>query len=250
MMFKKNYLKYATLMGISLLASTCIQASELEGDDPMDVDVGQTTPITQLPNEALDHIFSYLSPEDAARVRSVCKSWCGILENRHGEAFSHSNALFDPIPSTGTSSIPDDEMAKTLSFHINQSGFAPLEHVFISPDLYPKATRLLKAADLEADPSVTPSWYATLFGEAAPQNVRSAGLVMGALPRILVRKDMGHNTLQAMTPYVQTLANHTRFKVFTGQEGAEDLKALKAPPTPWLRAHRIYKHINLASGLF
>ncbi|MBA4118227.1 MAG: hypothetical protein C0514_04950 [Candidatus Puniceispirillum sp.] len=229
-MFKNKFLKYATLLGVSLLASTCIQASELEADDLMDVDVFQTTTIVQIPRDRLVEIFSYLSAEEAAIARGVCRLWRDVLNDEHAVAFSNANVLFDPTPSTHASSIPDEDMAQTLAFHITRGGFAPLENVFISPDLYPQCTRLLKASDLEAHPDILNAWHATLFGEDAPQNVRSAGLVMAALPRMLVREVMDKNTVQAMTPYVQTLANHTRFKALKGQEGTEDLEVFKSAP--------------------
>lgn len=217
-------------MGVSILARVCAQASELETENPQVTTGPQTTTIAQLPPERMVDIFSYLSAEEAAMARLVCSSWRHILENQHGrEAFTHSNALYNPARPEGASAIPDVEMAKTLAFHIKHGGFAPLEHVFISSTLYPQNTRLLNAADLEAHTDTLATWYTALFGKD-PEDDHTLALVMSALPRILVQDKMSQETLTHLTSYVRKVGKNTRFVRFTGFETDQEKDVLGASP--------------------
>ncbi|MCA0370175.1 MAG: leucine-rich repeat protein [Proteobacteria bacterium] len=227
-MLKKNFLKSVALMGVSVTAGVCAQASELVGDEPQDAVVTQTGPFATMPNEVTEHILSYLSAEEAALARLVCASWRGILENQHGrKAFAHSNAFYNPYSFIDTSLIPDADVTQMLAFHIKHSHFAPLENVFIGPNNYPQGTRLLEAKDLEAHPDTVSAWYNALFGEA-PQDAHTLALVMSALPQILVREETSKETLRSMTSYVKKVGKNTRFKRFTGTETEQEKDALGA----------------------
>ncbi|MCA0369826.1 MAG: F-box protein [Proteobacteria bacterium] len=226
-MFKKISLKYLAFMVGSFLASMCAQASLSE--DLADREAEQISPIGTLPPEVTQHILSFLDAPGAARVRGVSSLWQGILSNQHGKAFTHSNGLFGCAYPEVLASIPNNEMAKTLAFHIIQSGFAPLEHVLISPDLYPQGARVLQASDLQAHPDIISGWYTALFGHA-PQDAHGLALVMAVLPQMLVREHISAQSLGRMTAYVEKIAKSTHFVHFTGDESQEDVAALKEAP--------------------
>ncbi|MBA4117273.1 MAG: hypothetical protein C0514_00045 [Candidatus Puniceispirillum sp.] len=250
MMFKKNLLKSLALLGVSLLASLCAQASELVDNETQGMAVTQTGPFAVMPNEVTEHILSYLSAEEAARARLVCGSWRAILENQHGrKAFAYSNAFYNPYSFIDTSLIPDADVTQMLAFHIKHSHFAPLENVFIGPNNYPQGARLLEKKDLEAHPDALTAWYTALFGEA-PQDAQPLALVMAALPQILVREHTSKETLSHMASYVKQVGKHTRFVRFTGLETEQNQGALRASAhTLVVRSDDLQAHKNALSTL-
>ena len=236
-------------MGVSVMASVCAQASELEFENPHVTAGPQTTTIADVPPERMVGIFSYLSAADIAKMCRVCKTWNDILETEHGKAFTHSNTLYTPTHLEDASAIPDEEMTKTLAFHIKHGGFAPLENVFISPHLYPPGTRLLEANDLEASPDTVSTWYTALFG-STPQDEHALALVMSALPRILVQDIMSEETLTHMTSYVEKVGKRTRFMRFTGLETDQEKEALSTSPhTLVVRSDDLQAHQEALASL-
>ncbi|MCA0370198.1 MAG: F-box protein [Proteobacteria bacterium] len=249
-MFKKNFLKSAALMGVSLLASVCAHATH-QGD-PMDEDDAQTSPIAALPNEVLDQILSCLSLTGMLGAGHVCKLWNEITNDLatapNGRA-PLSSILFDPNPASKAYEISHKDMAITLFFHIKRSGFAPLENVFISPDLYPQGTHLLNYKDLEAHPDTVSAWYTALFGNA-PQDAHALALVMAALPPVLVEDQTSQETLGRITSYIDKVGKSTRFASFTCDENQEELETLKgAPHTFVVRAHDLHANKDTLAAL-
>ncbi|MBA4118593.1 MAG: hypothetical protein C0514_06855 [Candidatus Puniceispirillum sp.] len=257
------------LMGISVLATASAHASHnadiveaqctqtfirvIEDGDPMNEEKPQCSPIAALPVEVMDHIFSFLSPhlspQEMARGRELCSLWCNLLEGTHGKTISHSHVLFDAAPLRDTSSIPDEEMAQILALHMKHNGFAPLQNVYISPNQYPKGTRLLSASDLLWRQDTLDAWYWALFKQN-PQDPHALALVMSALPQILVEDKTSPQTLDRITSYVKRVGQATRFVRFTGDESQEDLEALKATAHTFVvRADDLQKHKDALNTL-
>ena len=263
-MFRKNFLKSFALMGVSVLASVCANATDpkglmdvekaqtftriIEDGDPMSEETQPTT-ITALPNEITDHIMSFLDVSSLVNAGHVCQSWEEIAtyHNSHAPLFS---LLFDPTLVSKAYEVPDKEMAITLYLHVKQKGFAPLENVFISPNQYPRGTRLFNHTDLAARPDIVATWYTALFGGAAPQDADVLMLVMATLPRILVEEHTSHETLEGITSYVRKVGKRAHFTRFTGDETEEDLATLtQAPHTLVVRAHDLQAHKETLAAL-
>ncbi|MBA4118228.1 MAG: hypothetical protein C0514_04955 [Candidatus Puniceispirillum sp.] len=249
-MFKTVFLKSAAMIGVSLLASMCIHASELEDYDPMDVDVTQTTTIAHLPRDRMAYIFSYLTPQERLIADQVCKAWHDILAAEHGHMHAVAAALFGSTFTHKAHLIPDDLVAKCLAHRLLDKGFAPLETIFINPNLYPQGMRLLKASDLKENLSTVSTWYTALFGKTASQDTHALPLVMSALPQILVENQIDEDALDSITYYVEKMGRNTHFLRFTGDETQADLDALhRAPHTLVVRAQDMQAHKDSLSSL-
>lgn len=256
-MFKKKLLRPVALMGISVWATAGAHASHnadivesqgtqafirvIEDGDPMNEEKSQSSPIAALPVEVMEHIFSYLSPrlspQEMARDRELCSLWCNLLEGQNGKSISHSRVLFDAAPLRDASSIPDVEMTQIVALHMKYNGFAPLQNVFISPNQYPRGTRLMNASDLMGRQDTLDAWYWALFKQD-PQDPHALALVMSALPQILVAGKTSLETLGRITSYVKRVGEATRFVRFTGYETQEYLAALEeVSHTLVVRAH-------------
>ena len=247
-MFGKRFLNSPALMCVCVLASVSLHAKEIHGVAEEEVPGAQTISIAALPNELLDHVLSFLSVEAMFSAGHVCKSWDALATFHNGRA-PRSSLLFETRLSSRTYAVPDKEMAITLYFQIKQSGFAPLQNVFISPNQYPKGTRLLNHKDLEAHPETLSAWHNALFGQT-PQDDCALGFVMSALPQILVQEQTSLETLECITSYVKRLGKKTRFMRFTGEETQEDIEALKeSNHTLVVRAHDLQNNKDTLRAL-
>ncbi|MCA0370199.1 MAG: F-box-like domain-containing protein [Proteobacteria bacterium] len=185
---------------------------------PVEDEGTQSAPITTLPNEILDHIFSFLPRKDMANVEQVRTNWYDTASCKHGSLPTLSTYLFEANKAPKARTLPDKFVAKCLAHRMAMNGFAPLENIFISPNQYPQGTRLLNASDLAAHLEMVLAWYSSLFGEP-PLHNHPLALVMAALPQILIEDQTNAQTLARMAPYVDKAARQTCFVTFTGDEG-------------------------------
>ncbi|MCA0370575.1 MAG: F-box protein [Proteobacteria bacterium] len=215
----------------------------------IDVDVTHTTTIAQIPHDRMADIFSYLTPKERLIADQVCKAWHSILAAEHGQMHAVSASLFGSTFTHLAHQIPDDLVAQCLRHRVNDKGFAPLETIFINPNLYPQGKRLLSSTDLKENPRIVSAWYTALFGKAASQDPHALPLVMSALPQILVNERVGKDALDAITYYVEKVGRNTRFMRFTGSETQADLDALHtAPHTLVVRAQDMQAHKDSLSS--
>ncbi|MCA0370197.1 MAG: F-box protein [Proteobacteria bacterium] len=243
-MFKKNFLKSVALMGVSLLASVCANATDskglmdvedtqtftrvIEDGDPMSEDA-QLTTIAALPNEVLDHIFHFLDARSVVRAGQVCKIWEDVATDQIGPISSLYAYFFEPAINTTPKQMSGNDIKEALSFYINKKGFVPLD-VFNCPELYPEGAHYLHYTDLESHPDTISDWYKALFGKEPPQDIDTLGLVMSALPCILVEQQVSEKTLDGITSYVTRTNHASYFLHFAGDENIEELDAFKETP--------------------